>query len=348
MRKTLLAFIGIIAFVVAGPSLAQEWPVAKVAPPKEIPKPLVKLQEEGAQIRYIGKYDNFHGWIVFNKGRPTFTYTSDDNDMFFQGMLFDARGENVTLQQLQEFRMRDAGDSFDSLNEVSRMIVERQKQEGLMNANEKLTKRVQNEDVGSDEATLEAENTPDNSPAQDMASSQQNDIAASDQTPSSEAAGQQPSSTLSKSDRLMQDMASANWLSFGNAAAPEIYALIDPDCVFCRKAMAGFKPYIDAGQIEVRLVPVGFTPKAKRVGALVLAAADGMALYYNYITGKNNDLGKDASINTQGVDRNMTVMNSWGFDATPMIFYRNADGQVKIVKGAPGDYDLILQDISGS
>lgn len=348
MRITLLAFIGIIAFVMAGPSLAQEWPVAKVAPPKEIPKPLIKLQEEGAQIRYLGKYDNFHGWIVFNKGRPTFTYTSDDNDMFFQGMLFDARGENVTLQQLQEFRMRDAGDSFDSLNEVSRMIVERQKQEGLINANEKLTKRVQNEDVSSDEAAPEAENTPENSPAQDMASPQQNNNTTPSQAQSSEATVQQQSATLSKSDRLMQDMAGANWLSFGNTAAPEIYALIDPDCVFCRKTMAGFKPYIDAGQIEIRLVPVGFTPKAKRVGALVLAAADGMALYYSYITGKNNDLGKDASINTQGVDRNMTVMNSWGFDATPMIFYRNAAGQVKIVKGAPGDYDLILQDISGS
>ncbi|HCK33449.1 MAG: hypothetical protein CMH32_06305 [Micavibrio sp.] len=344
MRKTLLAFIGIIAFVMAGPLLAQEWPVAKVAPPKEIPKPLVKLQEEGAQIRYLGKYDNFHGWIVFNKGRPTFTYTSDDNDMFFQGMLFDARGENVTLQQLQEFRMRDAGDSFDSLNEVSRMIVERQKQEGLINANEKLTKRVQNEDVGSDETTPEAENTPDNS----SAPSQQSNNTAPIQAQGPDAASQQQSATLSKSDRLMQDMAGANWLSFGNAAAPEIYALIDPDCVFCRKAMAGFKPYIDAGQIEIRLVPVGFTPKAKRVGALVLAAADGMALYYNYIAGKNNDLGKDVSINTQGVDRNMTVMDSWGFDATPMIFYRNAAGQVKIVKGAPGDYDVILQDISGS
>ena len=95
------------------------------------------------------------------------------------------------------------------------------------------------------------------------------------------------------------------------------------------------------------MLPVGFEPLSQRVGSLGLAAAEGEKLYYDYITGKADDLGKDEGINTQGVERNLMVVNSWGFNVTPMLFYRNADGKVKIIRGSPKDIDMILKDISG-
>ncbi|MCD8563117.1 MAG: hypothetical protein LRY54_03540 [Alphaproteobacteria bacterium] len=52
-----------------------------------------------------------------------------------------------------------------------------------------------------------------------------------------------------------------------------------------------------------------------------------------------------ADINQQGVQRNLAVMQSWKFSATPMVVYRAKDGSVKIVRGRPQDTAALIADL---
>lgn len=336
MRLLLSALL--LAFAFSAQIHAQEWPQDDYKEPSEIPDILKPLEEQGAQIRFLGNYAGFNGWIIFNKGQPSYTYTSENGRLFFQGMMFGPKGENITLQQLKEFRLRGAGSSFDTLNEVSRLLLEKQRQEERVNAAEQIADRIERQ-TPSQTRQPAANNTTNADPVR---SAQTNQTAAPAQ--------QAPAAARdanSKAERLMSDFEHSNWVSLGNYDAPEIYAMIDPNCPHCRKAMQGFKSYLDSGRLEIRMVPIAFEDRAKRVGALLLAAGDPKQAFYEYISGNLPNLGNDTGVNTQGVERNIMTAVAWGFNVTPMFFYRNAAGEVKIIKGVPKDYDLILKDIYG-
>ena len=318
------------------PAQAQEWPSMERLETPDVPELLKPLEEKGAQIRFIGEEDGFNGWIVFDKGRPNFTYSTQDGELYFQGMMFNKDGENLTMRQLQDFRLREGEDSFDTFNEISRMMQERDRNERAAEATKQITQNLQNTE------TMPSQPTPAET-REEMPQSQGRDM----QAQAASSASREPETPVTKSDRLMQDLTQSNWVSFGSAAQPEIYAMIDPGCSHCRETMRAFRPYLESGALEMRVMPVGFNAETKRIGALMLAAGDPQGLYYSYIDGDLPDLGKSRNVSIQGVDRNLMTVNTWGFDVTPMLFYRNAQGEVKIIRGVPGNIDLVMNDLKG-
>ena len=48
----------------------------------------------------------------------------------------------------------------------------------------------------------------------------------------------------------------AFWFSVGKRGAPTVYAIIDPDCPFCAKAMTNLKDEVELGNLQLRVVPV--------------------------------------------------------------------------------------------
>lgn len=48
----------------------------------------------------------------------------------------------------------------------------------------------------------------------------------------------------------------AFWFSVGKRGAPTVYAIIDPDCPFCAKAMTNLKDEVELGKLQLRVVPV--------------------------------------------------------------------------------------------
>lgn len=348
-----ITLLGLTALTLPTQAEAQEWPTKEFTEPSTLPKILQPLQDEGAQIRFLGNHKGFNGWVIFNKGRPTFTYTSDDERVFFQGMMFGREGENITLQQLQDFRLRGSSDTFDTLTEVSRLMLEKEKQQNRLNAAEKLTESLQGGTSNDDPA-----NTMEPTPPQQQVMEQPAPATTPATTPAPQAQVEQPkpaaqepfastTQPVSKSEKLLSDIERGNWVTFGTRGKPVLYAMIDPDCPHCQEAMFGLKPFLDQGALEIRVLPIAFEDKAKRVGALMLATGDSQTLFYNYIEGKLPELGNDTKVNVQGVERNVMTAVAWGFNATPMFFYRNAAGEVKIIRGVPGDYDMILKDLTG-
>lgn len=149
-------------------------------------------------------------------------------------------------------------------------------------------------------------------------------------------------------EQLFTDVGAANWIPLGKEGAPVIYSFIDTQCPHCHAFMKDIrKNYIDNGLVQVRMIPVGLNATTRNQGAVLLAIPDPQAQWYRFLDGDDKALPLAPGINEQGVERNMAILQSWKFDATPIIVYRAADGQVKIVQGRPRDVGALVRDLAG-
>lgn len=148
------------------------------------------------------------------------------------------------------------------------------------------------------------------------------------------------------SERLFRDVESSNWIRLGSENAPVIYSFIDPQCPHCHAMMQDIrKDYIDAGLIQVRIMPVGFQQGSLAQAAFLLAAPNGAELFYKHLDGDESALPAKDDLSTQAVQKNMALMQAWKFNVTPLSVYRAKDGTVKIIRGKPKDIKTILDDL---
>lgn len=125
-----------------------------------------------------------------------------------------------------------------------------------------------------------------------------------------------------------------------------MYAFIDPQCPHCHAMIKDLqKNYLDNGRAQLRIVPIGFREETRAQSAFLLAAPDPQKRLYDYLDGKEDALPARQEINQQGVQKNLSIMQSWKFDVTPMVIYRGKDGSVKIVRGRPQDIENLVNDL---
>lgn len=107
----LIALAGILGF--AAPVRAQEETPASLP---DLPPPIQNLVNEGAQIRFLGKSHGFDSWLTIKNGQEQYFYVLPDGSAFVMGVLFDRKGQLVTVDQVQKLRAQ--GDSLlDTLAE---------------------------------------------------------------------------------------------------------------------------------------------------------------------------------------------------------------------------------------
>lgn len=154
----------------------------------------------------------------------------------------------------------------------------------------------------------------------------------------------------SPAERLFYDTENTNWVALGYSDAPVIYAIIDPQCPHCHAMVTNLKEggFLDRGEVQLRMIPVGFSEVSKAQSAFLMAAPDPQARFLRHLSGDEDALPVREGINTQGVERNMAYMQGWKFDVTPMLIYRNKDDEVKIVRGQPGDIPSMLADLGAA
>ncbi len=154
------------------------------------------------------------------------------------------------------------------------------------------------------------------------------------------------SSLQTPAERLFSDIEDSNWVPLGQAGAPILYSFIDPQCPHCHAFINDVRSnYIDAGKLQVRLIPVGFREETMAQAAYLLATPNPQERWFKYMDGDETALPIKEEMNQQGIQRNMLLMQSWKFDATPMIVYRGKDGEVKIVRGRPKDIPRLISDL---
>lgn len=150
----------------------------------------------------------------------------------------------------------------------------------------------------------------------------------------------------SPSEQLYFDMENSNWIPLGEAGAPIMYAFIDPQCPHCHAMIKDLKnTYLDTGRAQLRIVPIGFRDETRAQSAFLLAAPNPQQRFYDHMDGKEDALPARTEINQQGVQKNLSIMQSWKFDVTPMVVYRGKDGSVKIVRGRPQNIEELVSDL---
>lgn len=150
---------------------------------------------------------------------------------------------------------------------------------------------------------------------------------------------------MTPSEQLFYDVENSNWIPVGKAGTPLFYAFIDPQCPHCHELMARLKKDIKAGKLQVRMIPVGRTEQSKAQAAFLMASPDPEDTWWRHLDGDETALPAKQGISTQGVERNLMIMQTWKLEATPLIVYRGKDNTVKIIRGTPKDYQALISDL---
>lgn len=83
-------------------------------PQPETPAPIQNLVEEGAQLRYLGQEHGLNGWLVLQNGEEQYFYSTPDGQGILMGILFNNKGDTVTLRQINALRKKE-GPAIDKL-----------------------------------------------------------------------------------------------------------------------------------------------------------------------------------------------------------------------------------------
>lgn len=249
----------------------------------KLPDPLQNLANDGAQIRFLGKDQGVDGWIAIKNGQEQYFYVLP-NGAFLSGILFDAKGKTVTINQVKQLR-KQSGALLDTL----------------------------------------AADIPPPTNVQDAKEAQKYEF----KTPS---------------EQLFYDIETSNWVPIGRAGTPVFYSFIDPQCPHCHAMMEKMKPYIDNNKVQVRMIPVGFKDETRAQAAFLMATPSPETVWWRHMEG-SSQLPASQEISQQGVQRNLSIMQSWKLSVTPLLIYRGKDEKVKIIRGAPKDIDALIADL---
>ncbi len=146
-------------------------------------------------------------------------------------------------------------------------------------------------------------------------------------------------------EQLFSDVENSNWIPIGQAGTPVFYSFIDPQCPHCHEMMREIKKYVDQGKAQVRIIPIGLKEETRAQSAFLLATPNPEKVWWQHMDGDIDALPAKKDLNQQGVERNLSIMQSWKLDATPFVIYRDHNKKVKMVRGKPKDLEELIRDL---
>lgn len=273
----------------------------------EMPPPLKAAIESGAQTRYLGQYHGLNGWVIVKNGRPEFHYATQDGEAIIMGILFDGDGNMVTGEQMRMLRLRDGASTY-ALSE-------------MVNDDSPKTTTSQQKRRAAPANTATAQNKP-----QEEAETKEEEVSAA--------------------DIYYAELEAANWVRIGDPRAPIIYAFIDPDCEHCQRFLREIRtPYVENKVVQLRVLPVGFDKNSLKRAAYLLAAPDPEGQLFRYIDGERKALFPAGDIQTDGAKKNVDLMIKWKLSGTPIITYKSNQGDIRFVRGKPGNVAVLIDEI---
>ncbi len=140
---------------------------------------------------------------------------------------------------------------------------------------------------------------------------------------------------------MWQGLESSTWIQDGAAEAPRtVYMFSDPNCPFCNMFWKQARPWVDAGDVQLRHVMVGMlrADSAGKAAALLVAKDPQAALNAHEAAGKASKLEPVERISpkvNEQLEANLTLMGEMGASATPAIYYLDDEGRLQQQHGAP-------------
>ena len=137
--------------------------------------------------------------------------------------------------------------------------------------------------------------------------------------------------------------------SIGNAAAPELWMFIDPQCSFSVRAMQELTPFITAGKVRVNVIPLsildGEDNGLSTRSALSLLSMPSDQLVAAWEGGQTTGPATaDADTRLQG---NMAAAAAIHLQGTPTFIWHKVDGTEGRLDGVPPDVGALIASIGG-
>lgn len=138
----------------------------------------------------------------------------------------------------------------------------------------------------------------------------------------------------------------SHWVADGKADAPRtIYAFSDPNCPYCNHFWEAARPWVESGKVQIREILVGVIREdsANKAAAILGAASPEAALLENernFAKGGIKPLATVPADVQAKLRANEMLMLDLGFQGTPGILFKDADGTVQMRSGMPQGNDL--------
>lgn len=326
MRRLLLILA--LTLTAATAHAAGELPGYKPAGAPTMPKPLEEQQARGAQVYYLGKYDQLDGWVMMRTGQPEFYYATPGNKALVMGILFDGIGNMLTGDQVKALENAQIGAAANTVQSPLPAP-------GAAKAPDTVPPAPVTPAPDAPAVTAPAPQATGTAPAESAAGKTQQ-------------AAQGKGLPDTAGGRMLGQVQQAAHVRWGNANTPAFWAFIDPNCEHCQYFLQQVEPYVAAGQISVELVMVGYDQRSKSQAMLALTAKDGPARLIAYAKGDKTMLPESTNMDTRAVNENVELMRRWNLKGTPMIVYQSGkDGKVRLIRGRPLDMVGAVSDLKG-
>ncbi|MFB9867359.1 thiol:disulfide interchange protein DsbG [Vreelandella sulfidaeris] len=150
--------------------------------------------------------------------------------------------------------------------------------------------------------------------------------------------------------QLLRD---SHWVQDGDVQAPRvIYTFTDPNCPYCRQLWQETRPWVEAGEVQLRHIMVGIlAPDSPGKAAAILGADDPAATLQAH---ERAEITVEASAQPREIEEqvyaNNQLFEALGLYATPTSAFQreveNGTLRIERIQGLPSDEQLI--DMMGS
>jgi hypothetical protein len=139
----------------------------------------------------------------------------------------------------------------------------------------------------------------------------------------------------------------ASFGTIGQASAPRLFMLIDPQCIYSVRALQMLHPYVANGRLQVAVIPLSVLDHEDQGqstrSALALLSKPGDQLVSAWQAGSVNDAPSPMA--TERLRANMAIAQAIGLKGTPTFIWRRPDGTEGRIDGIPASIDALVSSI---
>lgn len=146
---------------------------------------------------------------------------------------------------------------------------------------------------------------------------------------------------------LLRAVEATTYGTVGSPSAPRLWVLIDPLCAWSVRAMGQLRSYVNAGRVQLAVIPVAVLDHEDQ-GRSTIAARAMLSLSQEAMVAawSDNKLGEQADpVADQRLSNNMAIVAAIGLRGTPTFIWRKPDGTEGRADGLPTDVDAFIASI---
>jgi len=137
--------------------------------------------------------------------------------------------------------------------------------------------------------------------------------------------------------------------AIGQASAPRLFMLIDPQCIYSVRALQMLQPYVANGRLQVAVIPLSVLDHEDQGqstrSALALLSKPADQLVSAWRAGNVNDAPSPGA--AERLRANMAIAQAIGLKGTPTFIWRKPDGTEGRIDGIPTSIDALVSSTGG-